>query len=75
MYVKDVLEWNPRRWARLWWKMLGIVVTHQTKYFSFSEFCWSCPSCKVELKTSSEEKILLKIEEHLIEDDKKGIIK
>jgi hypothetical protein len=54
--------------------MTGLIVRDLLK--NEVEYCWSCPVCKgLELKASSEQGIFDEIENHLLEDQRKGIIR
>ena len=70
-------EWKvpPRRWAELWFKMLGIITRHWSSKGCEETYSWTCPGCGAELKAVDRSSIIDKIEKHLLEDQKKGIIK
>ena len=70
-------EWKvpPRRWAELWFKMLGVVTRHWSSQGYEAIYSWKCPGCDVQLMATDRTSMLDKIEQHLLEDQNKGIIK
>jgi len=77
--MNSTKEWkvSPRRWAELWFKMLGGIMEHlnlSTGEYNV-QFFWQCPICKIDITSDNREGVVQKIENHLIEDQAKGIIK
>lgn len=68
---------SPRRWAELWFKALGIITRHWGPKGYEETYTYICPHslCREKLEATDRIAMIDKIEHHLLEDQKKGLIK